>query len=230
MNGYRGVLLDFYGTLVHEDDVIIAEICSVIQCRARVGSLPSDIARVWWQSFVSRCEASSGATFMTQRDMALRSLRETIDHFHADLDAEALIALQYAHWRRPPLFDDTRDFLAALDVADIPVCIVSNIDRDDVTEAMALHGITIDRVITSEDVGTYKPRPEMFKAGLDLLGMEPAEVLHIGDSFSNDVVGAARIGIPVAWLNRVQKPLPQPGMATYIIDDLHQARALVVHQ
>ena len=95
---------------------------------------------------------------------------------------------------------------------------------------MKLHRIKIDRVITSEDVGTYKPRSEMFEAGLDLLGMGPSQVLHIGDSFSNDDVGAARIGFPVVWLNRVQKPLPQPGLATYIIDGLNQACSLVAHQ
>jgi phosphoglycolate phosphatase-like HAD superfamily hydrolase len=91
---------------------------------------------------VSRCETAVGATFLTQRDLGLLTLRQTIDHFRADLDAEALIALQHARWRRPPLFDDARRFLDALEEAGIPVCIVSNIDRDEVTEAMESHGIT----------------------------------------------------------------------------------------
>jgi 2-haloalkanoic acid dehalogenase type II len=230
MSECQGVLLDFYGTLVHEDDDVIKTICSEIWQRARMEGTPSDIGRVWWQAFVSRCETAVGVTFLTQRDLGLQTLSQTIDHFQADLDAEALIALQYAHWRRPPLFDDARGFLDALEEAGIPVCIVSNIDRDEVTEAMDSHGITIDRVITSEDVGAYKPRPEMFEAGLELLGMKRSEVLHIGDSFANDVVGAAGVGIPVAWLNRLQKPLPQPGVATYIVADLNQAESLVVHE
>jgi FMN phosphatase YigB (HAD superfamily) len=79
-------------------------------------------------------------------------------------------------------------------------------------------------------VGAYKPRPEMFEAGLELLGMKRSEVLHIGDSFANDVVGAAGVGIPFAWLNRLQKPLPRPRVAAHVVDDLHQARSLIVRQ
>lgn len=230
MSGYRGVLLDFYGTLVHEDDDVIETICSKIRQRARVDGTPSDIGRVWWQAFVFQCEIAVGATFLTQRELGLQTLRQTIDHFQADLDAEALIALQYAHWRRPPLFDDARGFLDALEEANIPVCIVSNIDRDEVTEAMESHGISIDRVITSEDVEAYKPRLEMFEAGLNLLGIERSKVLHIGDSFANDVVGAARVGLPVAWINRRQKPLPRPGLATHVVNDLYQARSFIVRR
>lgn len=227
MTGFRGVLIDFYGTLVHEDDLVIAEICADIHRSARVDGTPSEIARVWWQAFVPLCAGATGSEFLTQRELARRSLRHTIDYFRADLDVEVLVARQYAHWRRPPIFADTRHFLITLKGAGMPVCIVSNIDRDELTEALALHGMAFEYMVTSEDVGAYKPHPAMFDAALDLLGLQPTEVLHIGDSFSNDVVGAARLGIPVAWLNRVHKPLPQPGLANYIIDSLRQALPVI---
>jgi len=37
---------------------------------------------------------------------------------------------------------------------------------------------------------------------LDRLGLEPEEVLHVGDSDVDDVLGAQGAGLPVAWVNR----------------------------
>lgn len=62
--------------------------------------------------------------------------------------------------------------------------------------------------MTSEDCRSYKPRPEMFRRALGMLGCQASEVLHIGDSWSNGVVGAQQLGIAAAWVNRSGKALP----------------------
>jgi 2-haloacid dehalogenase/putative hydrolase of the HAD superfamily len=49
----------------------------------------------------------------------------------------------------------------------------------------------------------------MFNKALSLLGLNSQEVLHIGDSLSSDVAGAKLAGIPVLWVNRNNKPIPQ---------------------
>ena len=51
MSEVRGVLLDFYGTLVWEDDHIIAAICDDLLPVAREGVTRSEIARTWWGYF-----------------------------------------------------------------------------------------------------------------------------------------------------------------------------------
>ncbi len=40
------------------------------------------------------------------------------------------------------------------------------------------------------------------------LGMGTHEVLHVRDSMTSDVAGAAVLGIPVAWVNREGKAAP----------------------
>ncbi len=104
--------------------------------------------------------------------------------------------------RAPPIFADALAFLRTIDVG---VVVVSNIDRQDIEAAIALHGLSFTDVITSEDVRSYKPRPELFNTGLDALGLRPDQVLHIGDSLTSDVAGAIELGIPVAWINRTDK-------------------------
>lgn len=45
MKRHRGLLLDFYGTLVHEDDEIILIICEEIRCSAGIEATAGDIGR-----------------------------------------------------------------------------------------------------------------------------------------------------------------------------------------
>ena len=56
---------------------------------------------------------------------------------------------------------------------ELPVVVVSNIDRQDIQAAIDLHGLAFETVITSEDVRSYKPRPELFVAGLQAARCEP---------------------------------------------------------
>jgi 2-haloacid dehalogenase/putative hydrolase of the HAD superfamily len=43
---------------------------------------------------------------------------------------------------------------------------------------------------------------------LEILELKPDEVLHVGDSFNNDILGARTLGIPGFWINRKEKLVP----------------------
>jgi FMN phosphatase YigB (HAD superfamily) len=47
----------------------------------------------------------------------------------------------------------------------------------------------------SDEVGHYKPAPQIFEAALESLGAEPASALHVGDLRRTDVAGAAAHGM-----------------------------------
>lgn len=55
-------------------------------------------------------------------------------------------------------------------------------------------------VIESAVVGVRKPNPVIFKLGVDVLEMEPSEVLVVGDSLKKDILPAESIGCQVLWL------------------------------
>ncbi len=60
----------------------------------------------------------------------------------------------------------------------------------------------LSSVVISDEVGLRKPRAEIFEATLASLGLEPSEVLHVGDDLGADVAGAAALGIQTVWLTR----------------------------
>ena len=47
----------------------------------------------------------------------------------------------------------------------------------------------------SDEVGHYKPAPQIFEAALEMLGAQPGEALHVGDLRRTDVAGAAGLGM-----------------------------------
>ena len=60
----------------------------------------------------------------------------------------------------------------------------------------------LDAVVISDAVDFRKPRPEIFLATLDALGVAAEETLHVGDDLRADVGGAAPLGIRTAWITR----------------------------
>ncbi len=53
----------------------------------------------------------------------------------------------------------------------------------------------VDAVVLADEVGWRKPDPRIFSAALSVLGVAPAEALHVGDRLDADVRGAAGAGL-----------------------------------
>lgn len=98
-------------------------------------------------------------------------------------------------------------------------------------------------IVVSQRVGTIKPHPAIFRVAEAALGLEGAgdRVLHVGDDWAADVVGARAAGWHAAYVRgrQADTPLPtsEPGdglldgtavEADLKIDDLRELGGLVV--
>jgi 2-haloacid dehalogenase len=215
----KGLLLDFYGTVVRDDDEVVDAIAARVAAgaSARVTAeqvTAEQVSGAWWREL---CALAAGPRFMSLRECTLRSLGTVMSEVDCPGDPAALCAPQLAHWRRPPLRPGTRAFLA--DVS-LPICVVSDADRDDLAAAIAWHGLVFTAVVTSEEVGAYKPDPAMFTQALAALSLDPDEVLHVGDSLRSDIRGAAAAGIRAVWVNPGGRARPADLPVAYEIRDL----------
>ena len=67
-------------------------------------------------------------------------------------------------------------------------------------------------VVVSQRVGVIKPHPAIFAAARDALGSPPpGAILHVGDDWAADVVGAKRAGWRAAYLSSRPADSPLPG-------------------
>jgi FMN phosphatase YigB (HAD superfamily) len=67
-------------------------------------------------------------------------------------------------------------------------------------------------VVVSQRVGAIKPYPAIFAAARAAIGNpDPNAILHVGDDWAADVVGAKRAGWCAAWLAERPSDSPLPG-------------------
>lgn len=201
----KALFLDFYGTVVHEDDEVIKIITKKIYDTGKAQDI-REIGQYWWRDFQSLSVNSYGTSFRTQKALELKSLEDTISHFESTEHALKLSELMFQYWTKPDIFDDSKGFFSK---CPLPIYIVSNIDTLDIQKALEFHSLKPVGIYTSEDARSYKPHKEVFELALNKAGVTPNEVVHIGDSISSDVKGAGTLGINTIWMNRFNKAIPE---------------------
>jgi putative hydrolase of the HAD superfamily len=102
--------------------------------------------------------------------------------------------------------------LQSLRARGLKVAIVSNwhggLNR--IVSALGLADL-VDFVVCSADVGFRKPHPEIFQVALRQSGVPASAVVHVGDTWDEDIVGAARVGITPVHLTNGAPPATDRG-------------------
>ncbi|MCB0825312.1 MAG: HAD-IA family hydrolase [Armatimonadetes bacterium] len=101
------------------------------------------------------------------------------------------------------LYSDTVSALEKLNSMGIPLCVISNWDIS-LFRALEMHNLAkhFEFALASHVEGFEKPDPRLFQHASDKLGLEPREILHIGDNPRDDVAGARDFGMKALLLDR----------------------------
>lgn len=129
-------------------------------------------------------------------------------------------------WHRP--YPETTEVLDTIARRGVPMHVVSN-NTELLPETLARLGWSghFATVTFSQEAGVEKPDPRVFRLALDRAGRSPEEVVHVGDSWEADVVGARSAGIPAVWVDRegrdpgreVRRVTDLRGVLSYLEDD-----------
>lgn len=85
-----------------------------------------------------------------------------------------------------------------------------------------------EAIIISADVGMRKPNPLIFKRVMEMMRLDAHDILFVGDTPHDDVLGAKQVGMHVAWIRRADKEIPEGVPAPdFIIDDLSELPDLI---
>jgi putative hydrolase of the HAD superfamily len=214
---WRGVLFDLFGTLIGVESERLPELeIDGRRVRTTVGALGPLLTR--WLPGVIPVEFLN--ILLTVSDEMARA--RAYDHIEwpsrerfrralerAGMDdeaarAEAAAALSRAHMAAitaatvcPPAH---LAFLRALR-SEYRLGLVSNFDDTGTAyDILFRHGILpyLDTVVISEALGLRKPHPALARAGFEGLHLPAHEVLFVGDTFGEDIVGARAAGIEAA--------------------------------
>jgi putative hydrolase of the HAD superfamily len=94
------------------------------------------------------------------------------------------------------LYDDVPASLEALADNDVLIGLISNSHRslESFQEHFELDGL-IDVAVSSSQHGFMKPHPSIFEAALKLAGVAADNAMMVGDSLTQDIDGARRVGM-----------------------------------
>jgi len=153
-----------------------------------------------WKSFYKKYTAAD-SEFKTERDIFISRIRMFYDRYgikrKAEADTDSMLAAAFER----KAFDEVREVIAELRKK-YKVFIGSNTDNDALDAVMKKNKVSVDKVYTSENLRCYKPNPEFFRKILEENGLKPDNVLFVGDSISDDILGPKALGIKTVLIDR----------------------------
>ncbi len=198
-SGIRAVTFDVGGTLIApwpSVGGVYARVAAEFGVEVAAEALDRQFARAW----------AGKKNFSHRRSEWVELVRQTFDGLAAAPPSEILFDALYEQfgkaraWR---IFEDLEPCLRELKRRGLKLGVISNWDerlRPLLVELKLDH--YFDSIAVSGPGGIQKPDPRIFQTAAAELKTEPAGILHIGDSASEDVAGARAAGLHALLLTR----------------------------
>jgi 2-haloacid dehalogenase len=189
---------DCYGTLIQWDEGLKAVVAQILRDK---GDHTVDVDRLIevYDRHEHRLEQTPPhRAFRQLSTLGLQMALEDLGLASSDEDSQRLAA---AIPKMPP-FPEVIDTLARLKTMGFKLCIVSNTDDDIIAGNVAQLGGHIDRVITAQQAGAYKPDPRLFDYAHAQLGVSRDQVVHICASPTLDHTAARDMHFRCVWIDR----------------------------
>ena len=137
--------------------------------------------------------------------------------------AEPAFEVFFDHRMQVELYADALPALAFL-ASRYPVIAVSNGNADVGRIGIGAH---FSGDVSAHRLGVAKPDPRIFHAAAKAAGVQPDEVLHVGDDPALDVLGGLGAGMQTVWVNREGHPWRYAEQPHASVQDLHQLCVLL---
>lgn len=205
LNRFKGVFFDAGDTLITADPPL-NEVALTVARQFFPDLAPPLLfsaltaARTFFGKYYLDYSSLEEDRLLTDMAQAMRTaLRETAD---VDIDFLPFVKQVRDSIRYRP-FPDVLPTLRSLREWDKTLAVVSNWDPALPTLLTEL-GLTefFAFILPSAEVGVEKPNERIFRLALQRVGLRPEEVVHIGDQYEADVIGARAVGITPILLDR----------------------------
>lgn len=126
-------------------------------------------------------------------------------------------------------FEEVPSVLALLKKAEMQTAILTNGSPMMIESAVRHSGISqwMDKQISVESVGVYKPDARVYQLAVDTLGVQSHQIAFMSSN-AWDAAGAAHFGFNVAWINRYSQPSEAlPGTPAAMLSTLSELPALL---
>ena len=235
---FNTLTFDCYGTLIDWERGILAELRPWADRHGR-RDLDDNVLLETFGTIEAACEAETPGKLYPE--ILAEVHRRLADKW--GIEARAGEAAEFGKSvGRWPAFADSATSLQYLKRY-YKLVILSNVDRASFAQSNEKLGVAFDRVLTAQDIGSYKPSLRNFEYALGDLernfGIGKVDILHTAQSIFHDVVPARSVGLATMWINRRKSvggwgatpaPKDQGGLTTPDIEVASMADFVVLHQ
>ena len=223
LRGFRGLTLDAYGSLLRGGPAYVpTSLRSLVEGRSGQANSRS-LEELWRISFRKHIRANPFRSF---REVHRLSFEEMFQEFGIADGADTLTDAVFDEYRHATAYPEVASVLRELE-QEIPLAVVSNMDTRVLLEALHRNRLAFVFVITSDEEQRYKPDPSLFQRAVRYLGLPATNVLHVGSSYAEDIVGASLTGMPSLLIERSGTPEEPRGEAKGTVHNLEQVRDFI---
>ena len=189
---------DCYGTLIQWDEGLKAVVAQILRDK---GDHTVDVDRLIQIYDRHEHRLEQIPPHRSFRQLSTLGLQFALEELGLASRPEDSLLLAGTIARMPP-FPEVIETLAKLKAMGFKLCIVSNTDDDIIAGNVAQLGGHIDRVITAQQAGAYKPNPRLFDYAHEQLGVSRDQVVHICASPMLDHTAARDMHFRCVWIDR----------------------------
>ena len=190
---------DCYGTLIQWDEGLQAAVAHILARQGAQGVEPRTLIAAY-DHHEHALEAEQ--PHRNFRTVAGEGLRRALADLGLACDEADVDTLTSSISAMPP-FPEAPQTLRRLKDAGFRLCIISNTDDAIIAGNVAQLGAgVVDRVVTAEQAGAYKPRRKIFERAWQTIGVTKDEVCHICASPHLDLVAARDLRFRCVWVDR----------------------------
>ena len=192
MAGDRWLTFDCYGTLADWNACMLKALEPV------AGASAAALLTAYHQA---ELVLEADVSWRPYRDVLTAGLTRAARNTGVPLPSASASAFVTA-WPAMTVFDDVEPALHDLLRDGWRLAILTNCDDDLFAETVPQLPVAFDVVVTAEQVRSYKPDLGHFRKFAEITGAEPANWIHIGNSWVHDILPSARMGLRSIWVDR----------------------------
>lgn len=197
----RWATFDCYGTLIDWNGGILRELERLFG----VQEAPRLLER--YHQLEPEIEQDGSLPYHAVLSEALLRLAEEEELSIPEGESDAL-AKSLPSWEP---FPEVSTALAELRDRGWNLVILSNSDRDLISESMKRIGVPFDLAIVAGELGSYKPAPAHWERFFEATTADKDHHVHVAASLFHDIAPAKELGLTTVWINRLEeKPEPKP--------------------
>ncbi|WP_010268846.1 HAD family hydrolase [Paenibacillus senegalensis] len=208
-DGVRAILFDCYGTLISTGNGSITAVQKILKVNQAVLD-EREFYSLWKRQMREECMSR---TFRSEAECFAASLEKLYIRYNFDRDARTDVQYMLDTLGNRHRFEEAADVLNQLRERYMLV-VASNSDELPLREDLKRSKLPIERMFSSEQLRAYKPDRRFFEQVLTSIGLSPEEAVYVGDSQTDDVLGAQGAELRCVWINRLQESLvpgiPEP--------------------